>query len=119
MAGLAGHAGTPDDLPPDLLQQAAGTFGLLASTMRLHIVWVLAYGERDVGSLAEQVGGTLQTVSQHLAKLKLAGLVRSRREGRNQVYLLDDPRLVQIVREMVGRLHDQQTEPGRARGVGA
>jgi DNA-binding transcriptional ArsR family regulator len=120
---MAGPAGMPDnlpaDLPADLLQQAAGTFGLLASTMRLHIVWVLAHGERDVGSLAEQVGGTLQTVSQHLAKLKLAGLVRSRREGRYQVYLLDDPRLVQIVREMIGQLQDQQSGPGHAHGMGA
>jgi DNA-binding transcriptional ArsR family regulator len=119
VTGLARHAGTPDDLPPDLLQQAAGTFGLLASTMRLHIVWVLGHGERDVGSLAEQVGGTLQTVSQHLAKLKLAGLVRSRREGRYQVYLLDDPRLVQIVGEIVGRLREQQPGTGRTRDVGA
>jgi DNA-binding transcriptional ArsR family regulator len=72
------------DLSPELLQRAAGRFGLLASTMRLHIVWVLAHGEMDVGGLADAVGGTLQAVSQHLAKLKLAGLVRSRREGRRQ-----------------------------------
>src|SRR5580704_12149019 len=94
-------------LPPEVLQQAAAKFGLLASTVRLHIVWLLAQGESDVGTLAERTGGTLQTVSQHLAKLKLAGLVQSRREGRRQVYLVDDPRLVQIVREMVGRLQDQ------------
>ena len=30
------------DLSPELLQRAVGRFGLLASTMRLHIVWVLA-----------------------------------------------------------------------------
>ena len=92
------------DLSPELLQRAAGRFGLLASTMRLHIVWVLAHGEMDVGGLADAVGGTLQAVSQHLAKLKLAGLVRSRREGRRQVYLVDDPHLVMIVRLAVEQL---------------
>src|SRR5579864_8462866 len=45
------------DLSPELLQRAAGRFGLLASTMRLHIVWVLAHGEMDVGGLADAVGG--------------------------------------------------------------
>ncbi|WP_086575359.1 ArsR/SmtB family transcription factor, partial [Streptomyces alboverticillatus] len=77
-------------------------FGLLASAARLHLVWALAQGESDVSGLAERVGGALPAVSQHLAKLKLAGLVRSRREGRRVVYLVDDPDVVTIVRLMVG-----------------
>ena len=106
-------------LSPELLQRAAGRFGLLASTMRLHIVWVLASGEADVGGLAEAVGGTLQAVSQHLAKLKLAGLVRSRREGRRQVYLVDDPNLVMIVRLAVEQLRDMPGGQERRGGFGA
>ena len=94
-----------------MLQQAAATFGLLASTMRLNIVWVLAHGEADVGTLAELTGGSIQAVSQHLAKLKLAGLVRSRREGRHQVYLVDDPQLTELVRQMVHGLPSGR--PGR------
>jgi DNA-binding transcriptional ArsR family regulator len=112
-------AGGGAELPPEVLQQAAAKFGLLASTVRLHIVWLLAQGESDVGTLAERTGGTLQTVSQHLAKLKLAGLVQSRREGRRQVYLVDDPSLVTIVYQMVGRPHGQPARSERARGVGA
>jgi len=107
------------DLSPELLQQAAGRFGLLASTMRLHIVWVLANGERDVGGLAEAVGGTLQAVSQHLAKLKLAGLVRSRREGRRNVYLVDDPHLVTIVRLAVEQLREAPAGRERRGDLGA
>jgi DNA-binding transcriptional ArsR family regulator len=115
---VAGTGGG-EDLPPEVLQHAAAMFGLLASTMRLHIVWALAEGEADVGTLAERTGGTLPTISQHLAKLKLAGLVRSRREGRRQVYLVGDPGLVRIVRQMVGSLQRQHAGPGRTRGVGA
>ncbi|MEZ0091512.1 ArsR/SmtB family transcription factor [Streptacidiphilus sp. EB129] len=99
-----GTRGAAESLPPDLLQEAAGTFGLLSSTMRLHIVWVLTQGECDVGTLAEQVGATLPTVSQHLAKLKLAGLVRAQRQGRRQVYVVEDPNLAAIVRLMVAQL---------------
>jgi DNA-binding transcriptional ArsR family regulator len=119
VAQTVAGAGGNGDLPPEVLQRAAATFGLLASTMRLHIVWVLAAGEADVGTLAERTGGTLQTISQHLAKLKLAGLVQSRREGRRQVYLVDDPGLVAVVRQMVSSLPGRQADPGRARGVGA
>jgi DNA-binding transcriptional ArsR family regulator len=108
-----------EDLSPELLQIAAGTFGMLAATVRLHIVWLLAQGERDVGSLADQVGSTVQVVSQHLAKLRLAGLVHARREGRRQVYLVDDPHLVLVVREMVAHLSDSSARPGAARGFGA
>lgn len=103
-------------LPPALLQEAAGRFGMLAATTRLHIVWVLTHGERDVSSLADEVDGTVAAVSQHLAKLKLAGLVRARREGRHQFYVVDDPHVAAIVRQMVAHLRG---DSGRARGLGA
>lgn len=115
-----GHAfADRDDLTPELLQNAAARFGLLASTMRLHIVWVLAHGERDVGSLADEVGGSVQAVSQHLAKLKLSGLVRSRREGRRHVYLADDPHLVTIVRLGVEQLRQASPDAEQSGGLGA
>ncbi|WP_372458136.1 ArsR/SmtB family transcription factor [Streptantibioticus parmotrematis] len=112
---VAGDATRFDDPPAEVLQEAAAAFGLLASPARLHIVWVLSRGECDVSGLAERVGGALPAVSQHLAKLKLAGLVRSRREGRRQVYYVDDPDVVTIVRLMVGQL----TARERVRGLGA
>ncbi len=95
---------TMPQVDPGLVQEAAGLFGLLASTTRLHIVWLLAHGEQDVGALAEAVGGALPAVSQHLAKLKLAGLVAARREGRRQVYLIADPRVADAVRYLVGSI---------------
>ncbi|MGW7519932.1 ArsR/SmtB family transcription factor [Streptomyces sp. NPDC054796] len=120
------------DPPAAVLAEAAATFGLLASSARLHIVWALAQGESDVSGLAERVGGALPAVSQHLAKLKLAGLVRSRREGRRVVYLVDDPDVVSVVQLLVGRLAQRSqgaqgiqgtqgavTPPGSVRDMGA
>ncbi len=92
------------DPSAEVLADAAAAFGLLASSARLHIMWALSQGESDVTHLADRVGGALPAVSQHLAKLKLAGLVRSRREGRRQVYYVDDPDIVTVVRVMVGQL---------------
>lgn len=94
------HPPSPN-LDDELLQDVAATFGMLAASARLHIVWLLAEGERDVGTLATEIGQSVAAVSQHLAKLKLAGLVRSRREGRRQVYLIDDPHLVETVRSAI------------------
>jgi DNA-binding transcriptional ArsR family regulator len=101
---VAENAGDFEDPSADVLAAAAGAFGLLASSVRLHLMWALSHGESDVTHLADRVGVALPAVSQHLAKLKLAGLVRSRREGRRQVYYIDDPDVVTLVRVMVGQL---------------
>jgi DNA-binding transcriptional ArsR family regulator len=93
-----------ESISAEVFDEAAATFGMLAAPVRLHIVWLLARAERDVSSLADEVGTTAQVVSQHLAKLRLAGLVRARREGRRQVYLVSDPHLASVVEEMVVHL---------------
>ncbi|MFJ3821566.1 ArsR/SmtB family transcription factor [Streptomyces nodosus] len=110
---VAADGGDFEDPSAEVLAEAAAAFGLLASSARLHIVWALAQGESDVTGLAERVGGALPAVSQHLTKLKLAGLVRSRREGRRQVYFVDDTDIVTVVRLMVGQLTDR-AEQNRA-----
>lgn len=79
------------------LQAASETFAMLATPTRLHLVWLLAQRDHDVGSLASQVGVPVAAVSQHLAKLRLAGLVSVRREGRRHIYSADDPHVVTLV----------------------
>ncbi|MGI5136431.1 MULTISPECIES: ArsR/SmtB family transcription factor [unclassified Streptomyces] len=111
---MAAGGGGFQDPSAEVLTEAAAAFGLLASPARLHIVWALAQGESDVTGLAERVGGALPAVSQHLTKLKLAGLVRSRREGRRQVYFVDDADVVTVVRLMVGQLTDRAAQSGAA-----
>ena len=101
-------------LSHELLQDVASTFGLLSATVRLHILWLLASGERDVGSLAEEIGQSVPTISHHLAKLKLAGLVHNRREGKRQVYLVDDAHVVDLV-ELAVRHHSHQYRTRRRR----
>ncbi|MFF3909642.1 ArsR/SmtB family transcription factor [Streptomyces sp. NPDC001848] len=108
MAKTVGDFGDP---PADVLEEAAAAFGLLASTSRLHIMWALSQGECDVSHLADRVGGALPSVSQHLSKLKLAGLVRARREGRRQIYYIGDPDIATVVRLMVGQLTQRAEEP--------
>jgi DNA-binding transcriptional ArsR family regulator len=77
------HASLPDfDMPNDeQVHLAAETFRMLTDPTRIKILWALLQGESSVACLAELAGAAPTAVSQHLAKLRLAGLVRGRREG--------------------------------------
>ncbi len=74
-------------------------FALLADATRLHLLWLLAQEESDVGSLTERTEASRTAVSQHLAKLRLAGLVETRRAGRHIYYRLSDGHLRRLVLE--------------------
>ncbi|MBE1489868.1 ArsR/SmtB family transcription factor [Plantactinospora soyae] len=84
------NAATADDgqqLPGSAQIEAAVTaLRMLADPTRLRLLWLLRDGEYDVGSLAAEVGAARPAVSQHLAKLLLAGLVKVRRDGRRALY---------------------------------
>lgn len=68
----------PADEQVDL---AAESFRMLADPTRIKVLWALLQGESSVACLAELAGAAPTAVSQHLAKLRLAGLVTGRREG--------------------------------------
>lgn len=103
----------PQPLPDELLQEAASTMALLATPVRLHLLWLLSYGEKDVGTLAEAIGQTLPTVSHHLNKLKLAGLVGDRVAGRHRVYMAIDQDAVDLAALVISRRLERKS--GRAR----
>lgn len=63
------------------VQLAADSFRLLGDPTRLKILWALLQGESSVTCLADLAGAAPAAVSQHLAKLRLAGLVQGRRQG--------------------------------------
>lgn len=82
------------------LETAARTFALLSAPVRLHLVALASEGEYDVGTLSERVGVSIATASQHLSKLRLAGVVSSRRVGRRQIYTVDDPHVITMVEQI-------------------
>ena len=63
----------------------------LASPRRLNILHELARGPMEVGRLAEAIGASQPSVSQHLAVLRTAGIVEAERDGREVRYRLADP----------------------------
>jgi DNA-binding transcriptional ArsR family regulator len=93
---------TPTEVTGAQLDAAAQTFDLLSVPGRLHLVWLLSSRELDVTTLAELTGAAIPAASQQLAKLRAAGVVTARREGRRQLYRVEDPHIVQIVEQMFG-----------------
>ncbi|MGP0029116.1 MAG: ArsR/SmtB family transcription factor [Acidimicrobiales bacterium] len=80
---------------------AVGMLKLLGDETRLRIIWALLNAEHSVSELAELVGVQPAGVSQHLAKLRLARLVRTRRDGTRIFYVVDDAHVRRLVEEVV------------------
>lgn len=78
---------------------AVETMKLLADPTRLRIVWALLHGEHSVNELADHIGGQPAAVSQHLAKLRLARLVRTRRDGTRIFYAAQDDHVRRLIEE--------------------
>lgn len=87
---------------------AADVFRLLADATRLSIVWQLREAERSVNELALLLGRPSPAVSQHLAKLRLARLVSTRRVGTTVFYRLDNDHVARLVIDALS--HTQHTE---------
>ncbi|WP_139227766.1 ArsR/SmtB family transcription factor [Nocardioides alpinus] len=83
----------------DQVDLAVEAFRMLADRKRIKILWALLHGESSVNNLAEQVGASSSAVSQHLAKLRLAGLVHVRREGTFAYYTAADEHVHRLLDE--------------------
>jgi DNA-binding transcriptional ArsR family regulator len=96
------HAGNEEvRLPDDQVRLVVEVFRMLADATRVQVLWSLADREMSVNELAEHVGKPAPSVSQHLAKLRMARLVRTRREGTTIFYSLENNHIRQLVVDAV------------------
>ncbi len=80
--------GHPDTLTAGQVAAAVTSFTLLADPTRVRLLWALRETELDVASLAATAGCRPTVASQHLSKLRFAGLVEGQRSGQRVVYRL-------------------------------
>lgn len=73
--------------------ELARFLGILAHPDRIRLVEVLWRGEQDVKGLQQVLSLTHSRVSQHLAILRGARVVKERRQGRHVFYQLVEPKL--------------------------
>lgn len=83
------------------VELAVETFRMLADITRVQMLWALLDGELSVNELAQAVGRPAASTSQHLAKLRLARLVSTRREGTKVFYALASSHVRQLIEDAV------------------
>ncbi len=84
--------------PDDVLVQIADFFKAAGNPARLRILYYLLEGEACVSELAEQLGISMSSLSQHLRNLRMQKIVGARREGKHMYYFLIDHHVMEIVR---------------------
>ncbi len=93
------HHAQPGTTGEEQFALAAELLALLGDRTRLVLLHALADDEADVTTLTERCGAARPAVSQHLARLRLAGWVSTRKEGRRVIYSLRDGHLPRVVDE--------------------
>ena len=78
-------------------QSAASFLKALSHEGRLMILCHLATGEKSVTELETLLSSRQAAVSQQLARLRLEGLVATRREGKAIFYSIQDPRVLRTI----------------------
>ena len=106
-------------LPDDQVDLAVEVFRMLADGTRIRILWALIDRELAVNEIATTVGKPGTSVSQHLAKLRMARLVRTRREGTQVFYQLENDHVRQLIVDAVHNAeHAGPTVPAHHLGRG-
>jgi len=94
----------PQGLPEDILADVVATFKALSDATRAQLVYLLTEKEFSVNELSECVAVSASAVSHHLAKLRAIRLVRTRREGNQVFYSIDDSHVAALFREALFHL---------------
>jgi ArsR family transcriptional regulator, lead/cadmium/zinc/bismuth-responsive transcriptional repressor len=101
-------------LSPADAERLAKRFRLLSDAGRLRMIYaLLEAGELCVCDLAAAVGSSESATSHQLRQLRLAGLVRSRKDGRTVYYRLADTHVRLLLDVAVEHyLHDHDARAG-------
>ena len=86
---------------------------ILTSPKRIEIITALKEGEKSVTEIIEILGIPKANASQHLALMKLKGILKSRRKGVNIYYSIANPKVIQACNLMREVLSEMLVERGK------
>ncbi len=113
MAATSGSVRVKELAPEMNARVASELMKALANESRLRILCELLEGERCVNVLERVVGLSQSALSQHLARLRRDGVVKTRRDGKTICYSLNGMEIA-IVLETLYRLFSEDVKPGAA-----
>lgn len=82
-------------------QDAAQLFKHLSDPTRVRLFWLLCHREECVLQLAELLNMSSPAVSHHLRPLRAAGLLTTRREGKEVYYHAAETTEAQLLHQMI------------------
>ena len=95
------------ELPADeITSEISDVFKVFADNTRIRILWVLFDEERCVYDIAETLNMTQSAISHQLRIPKRARLVKSRRDGKNTYYSLDDDHVKRIIEQAIIHINE-------------
>lgn len=111
---LHDHGAETVNVPADrIFEKVSETFQLISDPTRLKILWLLCHHETCVNNIAVTVGMSAPAVSHHLRLLKQAGLLSSRREGKEIYYKLAQNEEAGLVHRAVDDILDIKCPLGK------
>jgi ArsR family transcriptional regulator len=78
----------------------ASLFKTLSHPQRLYILCCLCEGDSTVGDLEKACGAPQPVISQHLTRMRLEGIVESRRDGNFMYYRIADGQIPALIRNL-------------------
>ena len=88
----------------DVLTLAVEVLRMLADPTRLQLAGLLLDQERSVSELAAALEKPVPGVSQHLAKMRMARLVTTRKDGTSVLYRIENGHVRQLVVDTIGHV---------------
>ena len=79
----------------------SNVFKVFADNTRIRILWALFDSEMCVIDICETLNMTQSAISHQLKTLKEARLVKSRRDGKNTFYSIDDEHVKRIIEQVL------------------
>jgi ArsR family transcriptional regulator, virulence genes transcriptional regulator len=95
----------------DSAGKAARLLRTLGNEKRLMILCQLGGGELPAGALQEPLGLSQSALSQHLAVLREAGIVETRRKAQTIYYRIADPAAVKVIETLATIFRPQKPTP--------
>lgn len=88
----------------ETVQRLAAFFKVLGDETRVRIICSLADGEKCVSDMSQIIDVSQSAVSHQLKLLKMEGHVKSRRDGKNIFYSLDDEHVIDIIEKSISHI---------------
>ena len=98
----------------EIFEKVSDIFKLLNDGRRLQIFWLLCHCEDCVTNISAVLDTSSSVVSHHLKLLKAAGLVISRREGKEVCYTAVSSERTEVLHDMIERVVEVSCPSGKA-----